>query len=118
MKVTIVRVSLSLPCKIPVLPGTGRTDAPIKKRTEYCATDAWWFTGKIPVCDQHIREVCKLCGWSYNDLVNEIIRGGEETFGKGNFATIPNGTESKPWTDRHRYPEAIAREAVPGAGRP
>lgn len=36
---TIVRSGLSLPCSVPVLPGTSETDADLQRRTEKCSHD-------------------------------------------------------------------------------
>ncbi len=90
------RVGLSLPCHVPVLPGTPDVDAPLEERTEKCHIDAWWFVGAVPTCDIHLRVVCEVAGVDFLDLVAEA--GGL------------NETERKPWEKRHRYPQDEAIE--------
>jgi hypothetical protein len=88
-QVNIARVGLSLPCCVPVLPGTSDTDAPLEERTEKCHVDAFWIIGRAPTCDIHLRTVCRAAEWGFDELVEEA--GG------------PWPRESVPWADRHRY---------------
>ncbi len=105
MKVIITRVSLSLPCKIPVLPGTPEADAPLEDRIEYCATDAWWFVGQIPTCDLHLRGVLKLMDDDYDAFMADFLATHPEWDER-----IPNDSERKPWAERYRYSDDIQRE--------
>jgi hypothetical protein len=89
--INFVRVGLSLPCEVPVLPGSPDVDAPPDQRTEKCHVDAWWITGLVPTCDVHLRVVCKVAEIDFDDLVKEA--GGL------------NETEQKPWAERYRYPQ-------------
>ncbi len=106
MEVSIHRVSISLPCRIPVMPGTSKTDAPLEDRIEYCATDAWWFVGAIPTCDEHLRVVLRMMGDDYDAFLRDFIE--EHPMYEGR---IPNETERLPWNERHRYETDIMREA-------
>lgn len=108
MKVQFQRVPISLPCPVPVLPGTPDTvDAdgepiPIERRTEACAVDAFWLIGAQLCCDVHARQACELLGIDYDELLAEA--GG------------PFRTEEKPWHERHRYPQADAKVNPPWMG--
>lgn len=86
--VPILRVPISLPCQVPVLPGTARTDAPIDERTECCATDAFWMIGRAMICDLHLREIL---GAEYEDTCGDVEL---------------NRSEQGPWEERHRYAHA------------
>lgn len=94
IRLDIGRVGLSLPCCVPVLPGTPDVDAPLEQRTEKCHVDAWWIIGAAPTCDVHLREVAKVADFDFEELVEEA--GGL------------NETEEKPWSERHRYPQSEA----------
>lgn len=98
------RVGMSLPCPVPVLPGTPQTQRdgepiPIEERTEACAVDAYWFIGLQLTCDVHCREACELLGIDYEDLVAEA--GG------------PMRSEETPWNERHRYDQESAKLSPP-----
>jgi len=101
---TISRVSLSLPCKIPVLPGTPDTDAPLDVRTERCAVDAFWFVGSVPTCDVHLKVMLKIMGDDFETFVEDFLKEHPQYRGH-----IPNAWEKKPWYERHRYAEDIVR---------
>lgn len=88
--ISVMRVPLSLPCQVPVLPGTPSTVEPIEQRTERCAVDAWWMLGRAMVCTLHLRE---LLGDEYESCVGDIP---------------VNATESGPWEQMHRYPQDSA----------
>jgi hypothetical protein len=99
-QVSIMRVGLSLPCPVPVLPGTPDTmDAdgeaiPLEQRTEKCGVDGWWFIGGQPCCDIHLKQACELLAIDWQGVIDE------GTDGRG-----LNETEQKPWGERHRYPQ-------------
>jgi hypothetical protein len=93
-EVSFTRLGISLPCPVPVIPGTPDTmrdgePIPLDERTEKCAVDAFWMIGGQVTCDVHLREACGLLGIDYDDLLAEA--GGEFR------------TEGKPWRERHRY---------------
>lgn len=90
----IARVSLSLPCMVPVLPGTPKTDAPIEQRTETCNLDAWWVMGIAFICDVHLREFL-----GEEDF--DRIRDGCE--GDGWDMARSRERDAIPWADQHRY---------------
>jgi len=96
----ITRVPISLPCCLPVLPGTPDTDAPIEQRTEKCAVDAWWVIGAVPTCDLHLQKVCEIAGWDYEEILDDF---------DGGTGDLPNDTERKPWGEQHRYAQAECR---------
>lgn len=91
------RIPISLPCPVPVLPGSPDTMTvdgsviPLEQRTEKCGVDAFWFIGAQPTCDVHCRQACELLDIDYDDLLAEA--GG------------PADVERKPWNERHRYPQ-------------
>jgi hypothetical protein len=98
------RLPISLPCPVPVLPGTPQTmrdgDAiPIEERSEACAVDAFWMLGGQVLCDVHAQEACGLLGIDYADLLDEA--GGEFD------------TEAKPWAERFRYPQDRVKRGTP-----
>ena len=62
-KVSITRVNISSP-----------NGCQVKKP---CNEEAYWFVGKLSVCEKHFREFCKLSGIDYDDCVEEV---------KGKFA--------------------------------
>ena len=103
--VYIARVPISLPCQIPVFPGTPNADGPLDQRTECCAVDAFWFVGAAPTCDVHLGIFTKLM-WNetYEEFVEKFIAENPDYKGR-----IPNAWEKKPWYDRHRYAEDIVR---------
>lgn len=61
-KVDMLRVNISSPngCQV---------------KTEDCKEEAYWFIGKLSVCDKHMKEVCDACGWDYDKLVEEVMEG-------------------------------------------
>lgn len=100
-ELTFARLPVSLPCPVPVLPGTPVTmrdgePVPIGERTECCAVDAWWMIGLQVACDVHLREACEMLDVDFEGLVEEA--GGL------------NETEQQPWGDRYRYPQAGVAE--------
>lgn len=89
-ELTIMRVPISLPCMVPVLPGTCDTGAPIEQRTETCNVDAWWMLGRAMICTLHLRE---LLG---SGRVDELVeRGGWRL----------SERELLAWAAMHRYPQ-------------
>lgn len=93
-QVNFARLPISLPCPVPVVPGTPDTmrdgePIPLEERTEKCAVDAFWMIGGQVTCDIHLREACGLLGIDYDELVEEA--GGAFSI------------ESKSWHERHRY---------------
>ncbi|MGI0068226.1 MAG: hypothetical protein ACREB9_07450 [Thermoplasmata archaeon] len=96
---SIARISLSLPCRIKVVPGTPEINAPLAQRTEECRVDAWWFLGSAPVCDLHLRLVCSATGWDYDSIVRDAIA----SLPPEARPEIPNQYERKPWSEQHRY---------------
>lgn len=95
-EIQFLRLPLSLPCPVPVLPGTSTTmrdgdPIPLDERTEACHVDAFWLIGAQVTCDVHLREACGLMGIDYDELDAES--GG------------PYATEDSPWEERHRYPQ-------------
>lgn len=68
----VTRVSLSMPCSVPVLPGTKDANAPIEQRTDKCATEGWWWVGERPICDPHFREFVGMVGDNYAEIVSEF----------------------------------------------
>ena len=111
---TVTRVNLSLPCSVPVLPGTPDGTAPIEERTETCNVDAWFVIGRAPICDLHLKF---LLG---DEDVDEMVRSLEEADG-----WPPPPAYGEPWEGRHRYeqkPSALPSEhpvrlAHEGGGR-
>lgn len=97
MQVGFARVPLSLPCPVPVIPGSPDTmDAngeplSLDQRTERCAVDGYWFIGGQPCCDVHCRMACDVMGIDFDDLAAEA--GG------------PFDSERVPWAERKRYPQ-------------
>ncbi len=88
--VPIMRVPISLPCQVPVLPGKPVIDAPIEQRTERCAVDGWWMVGRAIICTHHLREMMPDVFEAYmGDL---------------------NSRETIPWAEMHRYDQ---EQAVP-----
>jgi hypothetical protein len=90
----IMRVSLSLPCTVPVVPGTPDADAPIEERTETCNVDAWWIIGIAHICHRHLREVVGI--ESMGELIAQLITDDW-------LATVPSEQERLPWSEQHRY---------------
>jgi hypothetical protein len=88
------RVPISLPCQVPVVPGTGDCTAPIAERTERCAVDAWWMVGKAMMCTLHLR-------YAMPGVVDEFEALDEWT----GF----NPREELPWEQMHRYDQADAQ---------
>lgn len=104
-RVQFMRLPISLPCPVPVVPGTPdvlRDDGepiPMAERTEACAVDAFWMIGAQVCCDVHLRDCCTLLGLDYDGLLEEA--GG------------PASTENKPWAERHRYDQEDAKKSPP-----
>lgn len=90
----IIRVNISLPCTIPVLPGTPDTDAPIEQRTEVCAVDAFWVVGLAHICDHHLAQ-------ALGEDFAEVTAGHEATY------------HGMPWAERHRYDQESTRRGLP-----
>lgn len=94
------RVNVSLPCMVPVVPGTPTTDAPIEERTETCNLNAWWTMGSAFICDYHLRELLdSLDGalGTYDEIVNDLTVQGWPG------PTPPNAMERRPWGEQFRY---------------
>lgn len=91
--VIIWRVPISLPCNVPVVPGTPDTSAPIEQRTERCAVDGWWNVGRAFVCDHHLAEM-----FIGTEILEEVR------------AAYPGLPEPLPWETMHRYSQD---QAVP-----
>ena len=113
VQIPIMRAPISLPCEVPVLPGSPDTDAPGNQRTETCSTDAWWMVGKAPICHQHLVGV--MGAEEVASIVDEL------------GVAAPNDSELLPWAERHRYeqnparlteghPHRVAWEAAQGGG--
>jgi hypothetical protein len=96
----VARVGLSLPCAVPVIPGTPDTDAPLTERTEKCHVDAWWFVGAVPCCDIHFRAFCEMAGDDYEAVCAEFRANG--------WPNTPNEKETRPWAEQHRYAQEVA----------
>lgn len=92
-EIPIMRVPISLPCQVRVLPGTPVADGPIEDRTEFCAVDAWWMVGTGLICTRHLRE------W--------LRDGFDETVGDVQL----NASELRPWAEQHRYDQATVHPA-------
>jgi hypothetical protein len=99
IELDISRLPISLPCPIPVLPNTPRTDADAEAKTDTCRVDAWWMVGFAVICDVHFRQMCELVGEDYDDIVAQLRRDCPEFAD----ADIPNMTESQPWERMYRY---------------
>lgn len=89
--IPIMRVPISLPCTVPVLPGTPTAEAPAALRTERCAVDAWWVIGRAPICTLHLFQV----------IGEEKVRGLFPEF-------TPCPTELLTWGEMHRYGQSEA----------
>lgn len=92
--IPIMRVPISLPCMVPVVPGTPDSTAPIEQRTERCAVDAWWMIGRAMICDLHLRSVL---GDDYGPTVAQWPD------------LVLNQRETVPWEQMHRYDQASAQ---------
>ena len=104
---TVVRSNVSLPCEIRVLPGTPIADAPVAQRTERCSIAAYWFIGRLPTCDIHLRAVCQYVGWNYTEIVQGVLQSNPEL-----PREIPNAEERKPWEQQYRYPQGSSGAAA------
>jgi hypothetical protein len=98
-QVEIMVLPISLPCPVPVLPGTGETmrddeAIPLEERTECCAVDAFWFMGQMPVCDLHLLTAL------------ELLRIDPEAVEKDTGRKF----DHRPWEDRHRYEDSVKRD--------
>lgn len=91
MSQPIYRVPISLPCTVPVVPGTPDAGAPIGERTETCNVNAWWVIGRAPICHRHLNEGAD---GAADELAAEMRADG---------ADVPNATERTPWAEQHRY---------------
>jgi hypothetical protein len=99
-----MRIPISLPCQVPVVPGTPDIDAPIEDRTERCAVDAWWMVGKATICTHHLRA-------TFGEATLQELCGQDP-------AVTLNPRELVPWQEMYRYQQ---HEAVPdwdSRGRP
>lgn len=90
-EIMFARVGLSLPCMVPVLPGTPDTDPPIEERTETCNVDAWWIMGRASTCHYHLVQL--FGDERVAEMVEDLGWPGE----------IPNKTERQPWEQQRRY---------------
>jgi len=89
----ILRVGLSLPCMVPVRPGTPDATGQVgTERTETCRVDAWWVVGRAMMCSHHLREVLG------GERFDEIVSGLES----GHVVTL-HPRETLPWGEQHRY---------------
>lgn len=104
--VVIMRALFSLPCPVPVVPGTPEVlgadgwPLPLEQRTEKCCVDAWWMIGNQVTCDIHLRVACGHLKIDFDEVIEES--GGL------------NHQEKLPWAERHRYSQddpAIRDEA-------
>lgn len=99
-QVQIARMPMSLPCPVPVLPGTSDIgDGDMSKRTECCAVDAYWAMGSQVTCDVHLRVACGLIGVDFDEVAEEM--GGL------------HAVEMKPWAERYRYEDSISPTSEP-----
>lgn len=88
-----MRAPISLPCSVPVVPGTSDTDAPIEERTEVCAVDAFYMMELAMICDHHGLGLFGVEEWG------QIIEG----------LGGPMLYDGEPWAERHRYDQEFAR---------
>jgi hypothetical protein len=88
--IEVMRIPISLPCQVPVLPGTPDTTADITNRTERCAVDGFWMVGVAIICDLHLRD---LLGDSYETTCGDVALSPRETL---------------PWAEMHRYDQTSA----------
>lgn len=101
---TVLRLGVSLPCHVPVLPGTPDTDAPDEAKTEACAVDAWWnIGGAYPICDLHLRVAFQVLEPDNPDAYAQTVA---QMSAQG-FGQIPNDHEAAAWATQHRYPHEI-----------
>ena len=112
--VTINRLPLTLPCPVPVVPGTtGSTlgldgePIPLEERTELCAVDAGWMIGAQIVCDVHLREAWDVGGIGPGTFEDAVA----ETFAPYGADAVEEALARSrvPWLDRKRYPQEEAR---------
>jgi hypothetical protein len=96
--VPVMRVPISLPCQVPVLPGTPDTTAPIEQRTERCAVDAFWIIGRAMICDLHLRVVLG------DDYAPTVAQWPD---------LVLSARETVPWVEMHRYDQASAQPDWP-----
>lgn len=89
---TLWRVPISVPCQVPVVPGTPDSGAPIEQRTERCAIDAYWMLGRAFVCDHHLQACVE------DDVMAEVLTA---------YPWVE--WERRPWDEMHRYPQEQAR---------
>ena len=104
-EVSIARVGLSLPCPVPVVPGTPDTmrdgePIPMEERTEQCCVDAYWMLGAQLICNTHLEEACDLLGIDFAGIVEEGTDGRGLT-----------EREQQPWHERHRYEQPTPEPA-------
>jgi hypothetical protein len=113
-EVHIARLPISLPCPVPVLPGTPDTmrdgePIPLEERTEACAVDAFWMIGAQVCCDIHFRIALDLLKLDYDDVQ-------EEAAGNYDIPAEPllehwRKEEAKPWAERFRYPQSSVTQS-------
>ena len=89
----LMRVNVSLPCMVPVVPGTGDARAPLDQRTEVCAVDAFWIIGRAWICDLHAQQVL-------GSAFDRAAEGHEALY------------HGMPWAERHRYEQSMARAGL------
>lgn len=41
--------------------------------TEKCSNEAYWFVGKLSICDKHLKQLCSKIGWDYDNLIKEVV---------------------------------------------
>lgn len=117
-EVSIIRLPLTSPCPVPVVPITGETirdgeAISIAERTELCGVDAGWMIGMQRVCDVHLRIFCEVGGIDFDEVIRETFEPhGQEAVRKAlERAAVP-------WRDRDRYSqEETRRWAENAAGR-
>lgn len=98
--IPIMRVPISLPCQVRVVPGTPDAEAPIEERTEFCAVDAWWLIGRASMCTFHLRG-------AFPELATSLL---DELAAEGRHLG-PNELGS--WEAMHRYDQEDARGGAP-----
>lgn len=109
-EVSILRIALTSPCPVRVMPDGSTLDAegepiPNDERPELCAVDAEWMIGYQRVCDVHLRILFDQ-GW-LNGTFEELI---EETFSEYGPSGIEQAKQRMllPWAKRKRYSQEEA----------
>lgn len=109
--VHIARLPISLPCPVPVFPGTPDTmrdgeAIPMEERTEKCCVDAFWMLGAQITCDVHLRVACELMDIDYEGLLDEAAE--MPGYSKAEMLAAWREREAVPWAERHRYAQEDA----------